>query len=178
MAEPTDQAQGAAEGASGMPQLDFSTFPNQIFWLIVAMLVLHYIVSKIAIPRIRGAMEDRDQVVASDLETAASLRAQAEEAEKAYEKALADARSEAQRIAQETRAEIQKELDAATAKANAEIAARQKESEDRIAEIRARATRDVEEVAGDVGQAIIAALMPDAADEAAVKAAVSQQVKG
>ena len=32
-----DAAHGAAESAPGMPQLDFSTFGNQIFWLAIAL---------------------------------------------------------------------------------------------------------------------------------------------
>lgn len=39
-----------AESATGMPQLDFATFPNQIFWLIVALGVLYWILSRIALP--------------------------------------------------------------------------------------------------------------------------------
>jgi len=177
MAEPTDAAH-AAESSAGMPQLDFSTFPNQIFWLVVTLVALYFIINKVAIPQIRGAIEDRDQVVSSDLEAAAELRAQAAEAEEAYKQALAEARAEAQKIAADTRAEIQKELDAASAKANAEIAARTAESEKRIDEIRESATQSVELVAADVGAAIVAAIMPDAADDAAVKAAVGAEMKG
>lgn len=178
MAEPTDAAHGAAETSAGMPQLDFSTFPNQIFWLVVSLVALYFIINRVAIPQIRGAIEDRDQVVSSDLEAAAELRAQAAEAEDAYNKALAEARADAQRIAAETRAEIQKVLDAATAKADAEIAARTAESETRIDEIRESATQNVTEVAAEVGAAIVAAIMPDVADDGAVKAAVGAQMKG
>ncbi len=39
MADGTNEVAEAAGHAaeSGMPQLDFSTFPNQIFWLVVAL---------------------------------------------------------------------------------------------------------------------------------------------
>jgi len=184
MAGPTEAAHGAAEaahdaaGAAGMPQLDFSTFPNQIFWLVVTMLAIYFIVSRVAMPRIGGVMADRASVVQNDLDEAANLGRKAKEAEAAYQQALADARAEAQRIAGETRAAIQKEIDAAIAKADAEIAAKAAESEARIAEIRETATRSVEEVAAETGAAIVAALMPDAADDAAVKAAVASAMKG
>ena len=41
----TQDAEHAAEASVGMPQLDFSTFPNQIFWLVVSIVVLYFIVA-------------------------------------------------------------------------------------------------------------------------------------
>ena len=41
-----EAAQGGAE-AAGMPQLDFSTFPNQIFWLVVTLVAIYLILNKI-----------------------------------------------------------------------------------------------------------------------------------
>lgn len=170
--------EGQEAAATGMPQLDFSTYPNQIFWLVIAMLALYYIVSKIAIPRIGGIIEDRHEVISNDLETAAELREKAAAAEEAYNQALAEARSESQRIAAETKAEIQKEIEAATAKADAEIAAKSAESEGHIREIRDSATQAVDEVARETALAIVAKLMPDAADEQAVGSAVESVMKG
>jgi len=46
------EAHGEAGKAVGMPQLDFSTWPNQIFWLLVTLVVIYFVLSKIALPRI------------------------------------------------------------------------------------------------------------------------------
>ncbi|MGG7567513.1 F0F1 ATP synthase subunit B' [Rhodovulum sp. DZ06] len=169
-------AADAAHGATGLPQLDFSTWGSQIPWLIITLLVLYYIISRIALPRIGGVIEERHDAIEDDLDRAAEFKRQAAEAEAAYEKALADARAEAQAIAQATRDEIQKEVDAATAKADAEIAARAAEGEARIAEIRASALESVEAVAAETAEALLGALAPDTADSAAVKAAVSDRL--
>ncbi|MEH6836933.1 MAG: F0F1 ATP synthase subunit B', partial [Falsihalocynthiibacter arcticus] len=32
--------------SAGMPQLDFSTFPNQIFWLAVTLVVIYLVLTK------------------------------------------------------------------------------------------------------------------------------------
>jgi len=87
------------EHYEGMPQLDLAFWPNLIFWLVVTMVVLYFLLARIALPRIAGIMRDRHQTVANDLEAAAELKRKAEEAEAAYDKALAEARSEAQKIA-------------------------------------------------------------------------------
>jgi len=172
------QAAGAsAEHASGgLPQLDFTTFPSQIFWLAVTCIVLFQLMNKIALPRIASVLEERADAIADDLDRAEEFKRMASEAEEAYNQALADARAKAQGIAAETRAEIQKQVDAEMAKADAEISARTAESEKRIREIRDSAKAAVSEVANDTAVAVIEAVMPDALDAKAVKAAVQARL--
>lgn len=174
----TQDAEHAAEASVGMPQLDFATFPNQIFWLVVSIVVLYFIVAKVALPRIGSVIEDRHNAVANDIEQAAEFKRKAEEAEAAYNAALAEARSQAMRIAGEAKAEIKADVDAAIAKADAEIAAKAAESSVRIDEIRASALKSIEEVAGVAANDIVAAIMPTASDDKALKAAVAARLKG
>ena len=174
----TQDAAHAPEASVGMPQLDFATFPNQIFWLVVAIIALYFIISKVALPRIGSVIEDRHNAVANDIEQAAEFKRKAEDAEAAYNAALAEARAEAMRIAGEAKAEIKVEVDAAIARADAEIAAKSAESAVRIDEIRASALKSIEEVAGVAAVDIVAAIMPSASDEKALKAAVAARLKG
>ncbi|MEY8840678.1 F0F1 ATP synthase subunit B', partial [Cribrihabitans sp. XS_ASV171] len=141
--------------AIGMPQLCFDWFPNQIFWLVVTLVVIFLVLSRVALPRIAAILAERTGTITNDLAAAEDLKAKAVEAEEAYNKALADARSEAQRIAAEARAEIQADLDKAIAKADAEIAAQTAESEKAIAEIRAGAVESVKDVARDTAAAVV-----------------------
>jgi len=163
--------------AVGMPQLDFSTFPNQIFWLAVTLVVVYLILSRVALPRIASVLSERQGTITNDIAAAEDLKLKSEEAEAAYNQALSDARAEALKIADATRAEIQVDLDAAIARADAEIAARTAESEKAIAEIRAGALDSVREVAGDTAAAIVAAL-GGKKDAKAVTAAVTARMKG
>lgn len=177
--EQTHQAVEGAHEASGagMPQLDISTFPNQIFWLLVALVVIYLVLSRIALPRIAAILSERQGTIAGDLAAAEDYKLKAKDAEAAYEKALADARTQAQKIVAETKAEIQKELDAATAKADAEIAKRSAESEAKIGEIRTGALAAVETVAKDAAAEIVAAL-GGKADASVIAEAVGARVKG
>ncbi|MEZ5777829.1 MAG: F0F1 ATP synthase subunit B' [Paracoccaceae bacterium] len=170
--------EGGHEATSGgMPQLAFEHFPNQIFWLLVALVVIYFILSRIALPRIGGIIADRQGTITNDIAAAEELKARAEEAEKAYNQALIDARTEADKIVAEARAEIQADLDKATARADAEITAKGAESAKRIDEIRAGAARNVAEVAKDAAAAIVA-MMGGKADAKAVGAAVTAKLKG
>ncbi|GAA6195148.1 F0F1 ATP synthase subunit B' [Pseudophaeobacter sp.] len=176
-----DAAHGAAEAAHGsapgMPQLDFSTFGNQIFWLAIALVAIYLILSRVALPRIAAVLAERQGTITNDLAAAEDLKAKAVEAEDAYNKALADARAEAQRIAAETRAEIQVGLDEAIAKADEQIAAKAAESEKAIGEIKAGALESVKVVAADTAEALVTAL-GGKADAKAVATAVADRMKG
>jgi F-type H+-transporting ATPase subunit b len=163
---------------TGMPQLNLEYFPNLIFWLILSIVLLYMILSRVAIPRITSVLAERSDAISGDLETAQLYKRRAEEAQAAYNAALAEARDEAHRIAAESKAEVGKELSALMAKADAEIAARTAESEKRIAEIHESAARSVEEVARDTALEIVAALAPSAADSGKVDAAVANRLKG
>lgn len=163
--------------AVGMPQLDFATFPNQIFWLVVTLFVIYFVLSRIALPRIGAVLAERQGTISNDVAAAEELKLRAKEAERAYEKALADARAEAQRIVGEAKAEIKADLDAATQKADAEIAARSAEAEKQIAEIRAGAMESVTEVARATAVDVVAA-MGFKADAGTVTSAVDAKLKG
>jgi F-type H+-transporting ATPase subunit b len=170
---------GAAHeaGSAGMPQLDFSTFPNQIFWLVVTLVVIYLVLSRVALPRISSVLAERKGTITNDLSAAEDLKQKAVEAEKAYNDALARARTEAAKIVAEAKAEIQKDLDSATAKADAEIAAKASESEQRIGEIKAGALEAITEVAKDTAKELVAA-MGGKADARSVTAAVTARLKG
>lgn len=163
--------------AAGMPQLDFATFPNQIFWLVVSLLVVFLVLNRVALPRISSVLATRRGLISSDIAAAEDLKQKAVAAEKAYEQALTDARSEAAKIIAAAKAEIQKDLDAATATADVALSAKAAEAEGRIAVIRDSAIASVTEVAQDTAEALVAAL-GGKADAATVSAAVMARLKG
>lgn len=170
-------ADAAAHHGGGMPQLDFSTWVSQIFWTSLALLLLYRLLVKTILPKISGALEDRHNAIADDLDRAAELKQKAEDAEIAYKQALADARANAQKIAAETQAEIDAELESASAEADAEIAAQTAESEKRIGEVRVEAAGNAKEIALDAAKAIVAKLAPGVSDDSAIASAVERALQ-
>ncbi len=176
MAETTTQ--NAAEGASaGMPQLDFSTFPNQIFWLLIALVVIYFVLSRVALPRIGGVLATRKGTISADLKAADEMKQKAVDAERAYNDALVRARSDAAKIVADAKAVIQKDLDKAIAKADAEIAAKTAEAGKVLEEIRAGAAEAIATVAKDTAKEVVQAL-GGAADARSITAAVTARLKG
>src|SRR5690348_11109469 len=85
-----------------MPQLDPSTFPPQLFWLAVWFVILYVLMARVGLPRIAVAIEGRRRHREGDLARAAQLKADAEAANAAFERTMAEARAEAQAILKAT----------------------------------------------------------------------------
>ena len=176
--ETATDAHGAAEAAGpGMPQLDFSTWGNQIFWLVLALIAIYLILSRVALPRIAAVLAERQGTITNDIAAAEDLNAKAIDAEAAYDKALLDARAEAQRIVAEAKVDMQADLDKAIAKADDQIAAKSAVSEKAILEIRAGAIDSAKKVAKDTVKEIVSA-MGGKADAKTITAAVTSRMKG
>jgi F-type H+-transporting ATPase subunit b len=138
-----------------MPQLDPAVFVPQLFWLAVTFVVLFLLMKFVAVPQVGRAIDARRQQLDHDLGRAATLKTEAEGVLAAYQRALAEARAEAQTTLRQTTekmaaeaAERQRQLADALAE---QIAA----AEQRIAESKAAALGDIRSVAVDVGQAIV-----------------------
>jgi F-type H+-transporting ATPase subunit b len=171
-----DAMADAAGPRAGMPQLDFATFPNQIFWLVVALVVLYLILSRMALPRIGSVMAERRD----DHQRSRRAETYKLPGRRGRGGLSQGARRRPRRRCQGDRtgrADIQTDLDAAIAKADAEIAARTAESERRIAEIRDSAAEAVAAVAKDTAKEILGAFGVKA-DARSVTAAVTARLKG
>lgn len=141
------------------PPFDSSWYASQLLWLAITFVVFYYIMAKVIVPRIGGILEDRRDRIASDLDTAERLKQDAEAAEAAYERALANARAKAFTIAETAREEARAAADAQRSEAEAALNRQLATAEARIAEIKSKALSDVGAIAGDATEAIIGTLI-------------------
>ena len=77
--------------AGGFPQLDASSYPSQVFWLVVSFVVLYGLMSKLALPRVTEVLERRRSQKGANLQQAEQWNEEAEKVKAAYEKSLAQA---------------------------------------------------------------------------------------
>lgn len=87
-----------AESSAGLPQLDVSTFPGQLFWLTITFGIMYLIFSRKSLPEISGTLERRQLHIESDLESAERLKSEADSVLSAYEASLGKARAESAKI--------------------------------------------------------------------------------
>jgi F-type H+-transporting ATPase subunit b len=161
-----------------MPQLDLSTFPPQLAWLLITFVALYLVVWKVAMPRIVDIRDSRRQRIEDDLGKAETLREEAKIVLAALEKSHADAAAEAQSIHRDMAQSIAE----ARAKLQDETAVRlSKETqvaEGRIAEEQAAAQGTIPEVAGDVTRAAVQRLIGTEIAEAEAKNVVEATMRG
>ncbi len=162
---------GEAASAS-LPQLDPTWWPSQIFWLAVTFGVLYWLMAGRFLPSLGGAIEQRRDRMADDLDQAAEFRRQAEEAESAYNKALADARAKAQAIAADTRAEVDEEIAGLQADTDEALEKQLAAADSRIAAMKSDAAAKVREAAADTTRAVVEALIDEAPTDEAVSKAI------
>ena len=94
------------------------------------------IVSKLALPRVGGAIEARQNKIEGDLAEAQKLKDQSDAALKAYEGELASARSRAQAIGNESRDKANAQAEAERKALEEQLAAKLAEAEKTIASTR------------------------------------------
>lgn len=148
--------EGGHKGA--FPPMDATTFPSQIFWLVIFFALLYLLMSKLALPKMAAVLEKRHKTIEADLAKASALKNETETAIQSYEKALADARAKAQGIATETRARMNAEMEAERTALEKKIGAKTAEAEAKIAAAKASAMKDVGEVAAETAAEIVSEL--------------------
>src|SRR6185436_10673718 len=99
----------ASEHGGGFPPFQKETFASQIVWLVTTFVALYLLISRIAIPRIGGIIEDRARRIEGDFAAAQRMKEESEAALAAYEKSLAEARNRAQAIGTEIREKLHAE---------------------------------------------------------------------
>ena len=160
-----------------MPQLDFSTFPSQLFWLAITFAVLYVLMAKLILPRIEGVIGARQTRMDGDLERASRLQSEAEAVMAAYERALASAREKAQATMKETTDRLNAIAAEQQAQASARIGKRLEEAERRIAEEKGRAMASLRDLATEVVQASVSRLVGTPIDAARAGQAVETVLK-
>lgn len=80
------------EEVNGLPQLDPTWYPSQIFWLAILFSLLYIPFRFQIIPAISNTIEERTESIQNNLESAHSLKQEAEAINASYEQILTEAR--------------------------------------------------------------------------------------
>ena len=161
-----------------MPQLDVSTFPPQLVWLLITFVALFFIVWKVALPRIVDVRDNRQRRIEDDLAKAETLHEEAETLLAALEKSHADATAEALSIHRIVAQSISDERTKLQEDTSARLAEETRAAEARIADEQAAVRETIPEVAGDVTRAAVERLIGVEVAEADAKSAVESSMRG
>jgi F-type H+-transporting ATPase subunit b len=174
----TAHTEADGHGKAGFPPFQKETFASQLVSFAIAFALLYFIVSKFALPRVGGIIANREGVIENDLAQAQKLKDESDEALKAYETELANARARAQAIGSETRDKLNAQAESDRKALEANLAAKLADAEKTIAATRTTAMGNVRSIASDAAAAIVQRLTGVAPDSKTVDSAVEASLKG
>ncbi|WP_374309414.1 F0F1 ATP synthase subunit B' [Dongia sp.] len=160
-----------------MPQFDPAIFSPLLVWLVVTFVALYVLMSKFALPKVATIIESRAERIEGNLAKAEQLRAEAANVLAAYEKAIADAKAQAQAELAKAAAESAAETARREADFGKRLAEQTRTAEGRIKAAQADAMAQVKAIATDLAAGISAKLTGTGVDQSAAGAAVDAVVK-
>lgn len=163
-----------------MPQISqmAATYGGQLFWLLLTFGAIYLIVGRGMVPKIQGTVEARDNTIAGDLAAARLANERADQAEEAYRSRSNAARDESRALTQDSTSRAAKETEARVAVVAAELDRHQSEAEAAIERNRAAALVEIEDVAAEAAQDIVARLSPLAVTKIDAARAVQEVLRG
>lgn len=143
-----------------MPQIEqlSASWGAQVFWLALVFGLVFLVIGLGMVPKIQGTVDTRDRAVADDLAAASRAREEAHRVEAAWRERDQAARERAQGTIADARGRAAKATEATLGAANAAQAEQLAQSEARIREATARASTEIEAVAAEAAQDIVARL--------------------
>jgi F-type H+-transporting ATPase subunit b len=169
---------GGGHKAAPFPPFQKDTFASQLVSLTIAFVALYLISSRLALPRVRKTIDERQGRIEGDLAQAQKLKDESDAALKAYESELAAARTRAQAIGNETREKLSAEAEATRKAIEGRLSVKLADAEKTIASTRAAAMTNVRGIASDAATAIVQQLTGATPDRKVVDGAVEASMKG
>jgi F-type H+-transporting ATPase subunit b len=118
--------------------------PNATFIAeFIAFLLILGIIARYILPRIQGPLRERQAIIAKQMEDSDEAKKKLAEAERAYQNALNEARTEAAQIRENARAEAQRTVEELRTQAQEEQARIVARGEEQLASQRASIVRDL-----------------------------------
>ena len=143
-----------ADGA-GLPQLDTSTWPSQLFWLVVLFTTGYILMAKFVTPRIGTVLEERRAKLNDDLSKARIASEDAARIRAEYEADLEAARSAAAETAKQAAAEATKQAEAVDTKVAKKLAQKVAKAETKLATARSDALVNLNNVAAEAALVVV-----------------------
>ncbi|WP_375703358.1 F0F1 ATP synthase subunit B [Bartonella sp. AD13SXNS] len=141
------------------PPFDFVHFSSHFFWLAISFGLFYLFISRVIAPRIGGVIETRRDRIASDLDQAMRMKQEADIVVETYERKLAEARLNAQAIAQVASEELKEKVELERKEIEESLEKKLADAEKQIAKIRDKAMQNVGSIAEEVALEIVKKLI-------------------
>ncbi len=151
-------------------------YASQLLWLAIFFGAIFVVIGLGMLPKIQSTVDARDAKIAADLEVARGAREAADGLEEGYRARMDKSRAEAARLSAEAKADATKSTEQSVAKADAVIVTKVDAAVASIGEAKAKAMSEIESVATEAVQGLVARVAGLDVDAAAARSAVAKEL--
>ena len=162
---------------AGMPQLDPTYWASQAFWLILVFTILYISIAKFYLPKIKNNLDDRENKIKEDLDSANKYKDLSELKLKEYEKILEDSKKEVLKIQLESKNKLDKDIQTKKELMEKEIENEINKAQKEISELKKNSILDIQNISKDITSSIIKSISGDELNESSIKATVEDVSK-
>ena len=144
----------------GMPQLDFSNFDNQAFWLLIFLFLVFLVIRILVMPRMEETLTNRRKIIEEDIQEAEEFRDKAVEIEKSLNNEIEAARIQANEILRNCKEEIKRNTQEALADIDIKIEELVEKSDKNVLSLKSEAKKEVNALSKKLAPEIVKALIP------------------
>ena len=122
----------ASEAKTGLPQLDFNTYPSLMFWSIVSLIIGFILMKYLVTPNIKSILNSRETNIQNDLVKAKTSNQEAEKIKQSIIKNQEDIRSRSQKIISNSLLESKQTIEKKDKEISAKLELKVSEAENKI----------------------------------------------
>lgn len=138
-----------------MPQLDWSTFVSQAFWLLVCFCTLWFLLSKLVTPKLADVIEQRKRKIDDYIQKADAFNSAAKVSLNKYNETLANAKADAEKKLGDGRLELKAKLAETEQNMTAELNKKIADNEFLLASEKKDTMLQIENISQDLAYSIL-----------------------
>ena len=147
-------AYSASKDKEGMPQLDVSTYPSLIFWLILTFGFTFLVLKFFITPKLSEILNRRKERISADLFSAKSAREEAENSKMNQEKSISDAKNKANKIVKDAIVKTKIKLQESEKKAKERLTKNLLDAEKNILDTKNKSLKNITLITTDIAVAM------------------------
>ena len=162
---------------AGMPQLDPTYWASQAFWLILIFTILYISISKFYLPKIKENLDNRENKIKEDLESANKFKDQSEAKLKEYEIIIDNAKKDVSKIHFDSKNVLNKDIQSKKTMMEKEIEKEILKAQKEISELKKNSISSIQNISENISSNILENITGEKLNQSSIKATVEEVSK-
>jgi len=138
-----------------MPQLEITTYPSQIFWLVVSFLILYLIMSRVIIPRISSVIKSRESEIKNNIHISEQMYKDTEIINNEYEETKKNIENEARGIINHLKETTSKKINNSTELLKKRLEQKLEKNEQEIINKKKKVLKEIKKISLNLSEEIL-----------------------